>query len=125
MALISKDDRRRIDIPHEPGEWIELRAFTTKDSAEVEAGGGNGQINLGLQILARAITTWSYKDANGATIDPTEETIGQLDLDTFKWLMQEVDLTSGRRGDVEKKGLAVIPSPPSSRRAASASGRRR
>ena len=97
MALITSQ-KQRYDIPHEPGQWVEVRPFTARDGADVEElTEGNARIQLGVQLLKRCVVAWSY-DA-----EISEETIGQLDMDTFQWLMESINLTSGLRTSDEKK----------------------
>lgn len=111
MALLSADDRKRLVIPHEPDQWIEVRPVTARDSAAVEAlAAGKSQLGLGLGILEHCIVAWSY-DA-----EVNAENIGRLDMTTFSWLMETVDVTGGGRDTGEKKGLAGNSSQPSPRR---------
>lgn len=118
MALVSKDAVTRVDIPHEPGEWVEIRALTAGDFRSFELA-GDGTIDLGsvtLQGMAKAVSAWSYSEA------PSLETMESLDMQTTLWLMNEINGLSGLRSPVEKKVLAAA-SPPGPQ-PATANGRR-
>ena len=79
MALVSKLQPRRVPIPHEPGEWIELKpptggqwAAALKDDAAPS------------EYLRTCVTGWSYDAPVNA------ETIADLDIATSAWLIKQV-----------------------------------
>lgn len=103
MALIPKDSRIRLDIPHEPGEWIEIHPLTVRTVLDVSDASEKGA-NFGFELLRRSVMAWSY---DGAV---TEENLGNLDSETFTWLSRAINPASGERSDDEKKESAA-PSP--------------
>lgn len=98
MALIDPSKSVRVEIPHEPGEWAQLRPMTAADVAELQRSFGD-ESNAGwtLHALGRCLEAWSYD----AVI--TEETLGRLDYVTFGWLSGQLLETSGMRSEEEKK----------------------
>lgn len=101
MALINSKNTTRIVPPHEPESWFELRPIRAGDGDLLTSEGG--QVRLSLDLLARIITSWSYKDENGEPIPVSQETVEQLDLDTYVWLVQQSQELSGIRDTAEKK----------------------
>ncbi len=98
MALINSQNTRRIDIPHEPGEWVEIRPVTAGQYADLQREGeALTGAEIALRILAGSLAAWSY----GAAITP--ETLRSLDYETFTWLERELSVTSGLRTAAEKK----------------------
>lgn len=110
MALIDPKETRRVDIPHEPGEWVELRPITARDLANLQRaviGVTLTQAENTTRILATCLTAWSY------AFPITIENLERLDYQTHNWLDNELLLTSGHREDEEKKRLE-LPSLPTS-----------
>lgn len=105
MALISKTPSKRFDIPKEPGEWVELLPMSARVTREAEEQGGASNFAKGTIALAQCIAAWSY-DA-----PVTVETVDDLDVDTFTWLLQTVSSLSGERGEDEKKDSTEPSSP--------------
>lgn len=99
MALISSNDTKRLDIPHEPGQWVEVRPLTAGDIEGLTAEGS--QVKVSIEALAAIISGWSYAEP------PTIENVRRLDLDTFTWLGTEALKVSGVRDDAEKKDSAT------------------
>lgn len=60
-----------VDLPHEPGQWIEARKPSLAILNEV----GDGQAGV-INMLQRCITAWSYDEP------VSNEMIGELDADT-------------------------------------------
>lgn len=97
MALIDPQDRKRLDIPNESDQWVEVRPLTARDFAILQKDAGDRTpADLGLAILVRAVTAWSYP------VELTPENIDRLDFETYEWLRGEVSM-SGGRDDEEKK----------------------
>ncbi len=98
MALIDPQERKRQDIPNEPGQWVEFRPMTARDFAVLQKDAGERTpADIGLAILARCVTGWSYEQP------VTAETLDQLDFATMEWLRSEISLTSGRDDDELKE----------------------
>lgn len=93
MALIDPNKSTKLDIPHEPGEWIRIRPIT---AAQAAAMGDN--MNT-LSVLSAVVVEWSYSEP----VSP--ETVGQLDLRTAQWLTEEVMSLSGMRSEEESRNL--------------------
>lgn len=119
MAFISSLPAQHIVIPHEPGEWIEIKPVSVGSWREIgKAATDKTVLELQVLLLLHSLTAWSYERA----ID--EEAINDLDRQTFDWINNEVNLLTVLRPDAEKKGSsansslisgqAVAPSPQSS-----------
>ena len=115
MALISSHQRTRIPIPHEQGQWIEVRPLTVGDSAAVEPFAKDGGIGFAYKLLSCILTDWSYDEP------VSEEAIGRLDMETFQWLMESVNVTGGR-SEAEKKESSKLSSLPTTRKASNGRG---
>ncbi len=111
MALIN-DKTRKVDIPHEPGEWMELKKLSWRQlalAADIQTDetigrlkklGGDlfkaltnekakQELNPALQydrgfVLEAGISRWSYD------VKVTKETIETLDEETAKWAFEEI-----------------------------------
>ena len=96
MALCSLTTRR-IDIPHEPGEWVEVRPLSAKnlrvmDKAAKTAARGPDTVldeteygyELTTRMLDAAVVAWSYEPP------VTPENLADLDLATTVWLSGEL-----------------------------------
>jgi hypothetical protein len=88
---------RRLDVPHEPGEWVEVRPLSAKNlrvmdkAAKTAARGPDAVLDeteygyeLTTRMLDAAIVAWSY----GAPVSP--ENVADLDLATTVWLSGEL-----------------------------------
>jgi hypothetical protein len=106
MALINSQHIRRVDIPHEPGEWVEIRPVTAGQYADLQRDGADlTGAEVALRILVGSLADWSYD----APITP--ETLRSLDYETFTWLERELSVTSGLRSDPESNGSVPQSSP--------------
>lgn len=111
MALIN-DKTRKVDIPHEPGEWMEVKKLSWRQltlAADIQTDETIGRlkkmggdlfkalsnekakqdINPGLQydrgfVLEAGISRWSYE------APVTKENIEKLDEETAKWAFEEI-----------------------------------
>lgn len=92
--LVDVTKRERIELPNEPGEWIELRPMSSGDAANTS----NDQYTSTLEVLVKVITAWSY------TVPLTKENIYLLDMNTIRLLSGELAKISNVRSDEEKKG---------------------
>jgi len=95
LALVTKQ-LKRIEHPTEPDAWAVIRVpLSAGDLAGVHVDGTG--IAVSLELMASVVKEWSYD----APVSP--ETVGNLDLDTFLWINQEITAASGIRSDEEKK----------------------
>ncbi len=81
----------RVELPQEPGEWIEVRApsfFIVQDCIGDEG-------TDWLKMFVKCITAWSYPD------EVTPDNISELDTGTVTLLIGQ--LTSRQGPDAEKK----------------------
>ena len=110
MALIDPQERRKVAIPHEEGQWVELRPITARDLITVQrkavAAGSAVQFENTVRMLLECLTAWSYPKPI------TEENLLALEYVTLTWLDDEMFM-AGTRTDEEKKTLDS-PSPPTS-----------
>lgn len=114
MALIDPKEVRHVEIPHEPGEWVELRPITSRIFATVQREGkGESYSEITLRLLAGCIVAWSYD----APVTP--ENIDLLDPVTMNYLDEQMQKTSGSLSEEEKKEPISPPSPISSTEVAS------
>lgn len=121
MALVSKDSINHLVPDHEPESWFDVRPITARDysamgNIDISNLNAGVAIEASLALLAKVIVAWSY-DA-----EITPETVGDLDAETYAWLVDAANLVAGIRSLREKKALPLvsIPGPPR----AAASGRR-
>lgn len=108
MALIDPTKYTRIDIPHEPGQWVEVRPFITADTIVIAKKEPETEPEASVEMLALCIKRWSYSE------EPvTAEQLNVLDAKTFRWLDNEILVLSGIRTRAEKNGSAPQSSPTS------------
>lgn len=98
MALI-RNQGDRYDVPHEPGEWIEIRPLKASDERLIQADYPT-PIDRELALLKAIIVGWSYD----APLEP--EAVEDIDRDTLHWLDQTVLPPLLARSDEEKKALS-------------------
>lgn len=104
MALIDPSQTRHIEIPHEPGEWVELKVLTARDTIAMQRKSQDGEASLDgltadeltIRILLATLKGWSYASPIN------EEALQSLDHKTFRWLETE-SLSNGVRSPDEKK----------------------
>lgn len=78
MGLVSKTAPTRFEIPHEPGQWVDLRPITYDQVEKAKAN------NDPMAALALAVMAWSY-DA-----PVNEENVRDLDVQTANWLAERL-----------------------------------
>lgn len=101
MALINSQHIRREDIPHEPGEWVEIRPVTAGQISDLQKDSGEeSSASIAIRTLAGCIVAWSYDAAVSV------ESLRELDYETFTWLETKISITSGLRTEEEKKSSA-------------------
>lgn len=126
----------KLDIPHEPGEWVEVRKLNHKTlarAAQVRSEAGISSMkSLGAELLtalrqareeltevAPVVTAESYdRDLvlQGGVVrwsyplPPTPESLGDLDEVTAKWLAHEIVTRSVAGPTAEQVGNGTPPS---------------
>lgn len=110
---------RRLDIPHEPGEWIEvrllnprqMRLFKAQASSAQELDGENRTETMGWELLAsvcrECIVGWSYAE-RGIPIPVTQDNIDDLDAVTSKHVFEFIMGVEDEAGKAE--GSSTSPS---------------
>ena len=100
MAITSLQ-RHKLDLPHEPGEWIELRqpSYFMFEKAWLDEGGMDWGI-----IFDQCILAWSYPVA------VTPEYIRDLDAATVHALIQDMRLDHEPEAD-QKKDSSISTEP--------------
>lgn len=97
MALIDARKTTRVPIPHEPGEWVELRRLSGGELRRIFQSSADGT-DKAITMLRMSVVAWSY------AAEPTDETLDQLDYHTMLWMVQQADtLVSGVVTPEEKK----------------------
>lgn len=105
MAFVDPNKRDKRPVPHEPGQWVELRPLMAADYAQVQRNAmDKSAAEISIELLALAITSWSYPR------EVTVESIGQQDIVTFQWMREEMQIVTDGRTEDEKK----VSEPPSS-----------
>ena len=110
--MLTKGKTRRLELPHEPGEWIEVRLLGLDDVVEVrrEARLSEGESLLQLvgddaimavikPTLCRCIQAWSYEEP----VSP--EAIGTLDAKTAVYILTEL-LPAQESEEDRKNGIS-------------------
>lgn len=110
MALIDPQQTVQIEIPHEPGEWVQFKPITIGDVIAVQKKyGGRGEMSAAeinvLTMVECGIQEWSYQ----API--SEESVLRLDRITYNWLSTQLLNISGQRSEEEKKDSGLSSSP--------------
>jgi hypothetical protein len=127
----------KLDIPHEPGEWVEVRKLNHKTlarAAQVRSEAGISSMkSLGAELLTAlrqareefkevAPTTISAENYDrdlvlqggvmrwSYTVPPTPESLGDLDEVTAKWLAHEIVTRSVALPTAEQVGNGTPPS---------------
>jgi hypothetical protein len=126
----------KLDIPHEPGEWVEVRKLNHKTLARAATSRSEAGISsmksIGAELLA-ALRDARDKDAAPGDAGPdtydrdivlqagvgrwsyaapvTPESLGELDEQTARWLHREIVSRSIAPPDPVTVGNATSPSP--------------
>ncbi len=66
---------RRVALPHEPGEWIDVRMPSIKILGDAQRQHGDDAIGLTLALVVACVTAWSYEDP--VTADNVQELDGE------------------------------------------------
>lgn len=104
MPFVDPLSSTRFDSPHAPGEWFRIRPSTAGDTAKIAETQGKSTYPVTVRILALTIVEWSFD----API--TEENVGNLDPQTYQWLMSVDAQVSGQMDAAEKKEPTSEPS---------------
>lgn len=97
MALIDARKTIQVPIPHEPGEWVELRRLSGGELRRIFKSSADGT-DKAISMLRMSMVAWSY------AAELTDETLDQVDYHTMLWMVQQVDaLVSGVVTPEEKK----------------------
>lgn len=95
MAVIDPNERVRLDIPHEPGEWVELRPLDAGVAMRVtRVLKEDPYKTYGYELAREMLAGWSYA---------TPLDVEKLDARTLRWLLEAVNDASDLRSDDEKK----------------------
>jgi hypothetical protein len=95
VALVVKQTKR-VEHPTEPGTWFDLRIPLSAGDLELMRDGRRmGMVSV--DLMAAVIQAWSYEQP------VTVESVKSLDLDSFAFLVGEIQDASGIREDSEKK----------------------
>jgi hypothetical protein len=108
MALL-KPTQKKLDIPNEPGEWVEIRRLSSLDGLDMDEM-GKGRVarlmELGRYFLA-GIVRWSYPepvtlDAIAGKPNENGDREGGMDKAMSLWLLAEIGkLQRGDKTDTE------------------------
>lgn len=87
MALIDETTASvRLDVPGEPGQWIELRRLAWGEVRRRVVAGDEGS---SAALMLASVSGWSYPQP------VTEATIDQIDLATARWLSEQITRVNG------------------------------
>lgn len=98
MAIVSRLPTKRLDVPDEEGQWVEIRRARWNDLAELNLPADINNAYLNRAKVTKCIVAWSYD------LEVTEHNVGEQDDDWFLWLLGHVNNWGGPRSDDEKKG---------------------
>lgn len=74
--------KKRLDIPHEPGQWIEIQRLAWSELPQRSV--VSDVTGYMVELFRAAITAWSYAE-------PVADNVAYLDDTTAGWLYQEID----------------------------------
>lgn len=106
----------RLELPHEPGEWVELRKLSARQIRTVKAAGVQAvplneddkdeaeSVAMIEAYCLEAIVAWSYQDEDGQ-LPVTPENVGDLDMETQGFLFS-AGLKGQREAGEEKKSAS-------------------
>ena len=91
MALTSRVTKR-LELPHEPGEWVDIRMPSLRDLHEMQKLDDTyaGMVKL----ISQCVVGWSYE------ADVTEDTVWDLDAETAGYI--GTALNAAKTDDDEK-----------------------
>jgi hypothetical protein len=82
--LLTNDCTKRFDIPHEPGEWVEIRrlsGYQTHTLIDAKATLADDPVNWAYRWMEACVVVWSYAEP----VSP--DTLKRLDAATSIWLV--------------------------------------
>lgn len=85
----------KIELPHEPGQWIEVKQPSIRDAIDVAQAEGDSW----LPLLKQCIISWSYEEP------VTPENIADLDTDTAWLIIDALNVPSkpGQRKNASRR----------------------
>lgn len=92
----------RLDIPGEPGEWIEIQRLAWSELPTRI--GDEGRVQ---KLFEKAVVAWSYPE-------DLKTSLSYLDDTTAAWLLGEIDTFNHPKRSEAAQGNATAPSAPSS-----------
>jgi len=98
---------KRIDIPHEPGEWVEIRMLSWRQVESIRQAAADDEEMVGL-TFETGIVAWSYDEPVSV------ETIGRIDSVTAAWIA--TILTTGQGTEADRKNGSASSTSPSKAR---------
>lgn len=104
MALKSSLEPKRLDIPDEPGKWIEYKPISAGEFIALLEANHTGPA-YAMALIQLVLTGWNYD----APLSP--ESVSDLTADTFKWLDANVMEWAGLRSPEQKNGSTEPSSP--------------
>jgi hypothetical protein len=99
MAFIRSAITKRIDVPHEPGEWVVICQLSNRTVETIKADHPGPSVRWGWSVsgiyalLLACVVQWSYPEAPSADLvvdGKTVKAIDTLDSPTATWLTSEV-----------------------------------
>jgi hypothetical protein len=109
--MITTNSVTRIELPHEPGQWIEARRPSIKDTL-IAGKSGDHEMDVALSLLQACVVAWSYGEA------VTAENIAALDTETAGVVMKALN-PSGAAAETDQKNDLGGSTPPSTAKARS------
>ena len=98
---------KKLDLPHEPGEWVEIRPLSWRQVNAIRDIDDENEITC--YVLSQAIVGWSY----GEPVTP--ETLDRLDAETAVFVIDK--LRPGRQkkeeAEEDRKNVSDSSTPPS------------
>jgi len=82
LILPTSRARKRLDIPHEPGQWIEIQRLAWSELPMRSM--VSDPTAYMLDLFRAAVVAWSYTE-------PVADSLAYLDDVTAGWLYQEID----------------------------------
>lgn len=80
--MLTSRVKKRIELPHEEGQWIDVRMPSVNMMTGVREAADN--VALTIAVLEKCIVAWSYTEEDGTAIPVTPENVGDLDIETVR-----------------------------------------
>jgi hypothetical protein len=113
LILPASRTRKRLDIPHEPGQWVEIRRLSWSELPSPNLRMVN--VNDFIAALFKAsVAAWSYDVAPSAEIVREDGSKASatacLDDPTSDWLLREINALNSHAEREHDEGNATAPS---------------